>query len=71
MTEASDLMAACLKHDGVGSVVGLPGDEHGELLDSLSRRARIRLILTRRGQAAGSAPGPGAYRAQARAQRVS
>ena len=53
MTKASDLFVACLEREGVEYVFGVPGEENLDLLDSLSRSARIRLILNRHEQGAG------------------
>src|SRR3954464_15975444 len=53
MTKASDLFIQCLEEEGVEYVFGVPGEENLDLLDSLSRSSRIRLILTRHEQGAG------------------
>src|SRR6201995_580058 len=53
MTKASDLFVACLEEEGVEYVFGVPGEENLDFLDSLSRSAKIRLILTRHEQGAG------------------
>jgi len=53
MTKASDLFIAALESEGVEYVFGIPGEENLDFLDSLSRSASIRLILTRHEQAAG------------------
>ena len=53
MTKASDLFVACLEQEGVEYVFGVPGEENLDLLDSLSRSKRVRLILTRHEQGAG------------------
>ena len=53
MTKASDLFVACLEEEGVEYVFGVPGEENLDVLDSLSRSTRIKLILTRHEQAAG------------------
>ena len=53
MTKASDLFVACLEREGVEYVFGVPGEENLDLLDSLSRSSRIRLILNRHEQGAG------------------
>ena len=53
MTKASDLFVQCLEAEGVEYVFGVPGEENLDLLDSLSRSTRIRLILTRHEQGAG------------------
>ena len=53
MTKASDLFVQCLEAEGVRHVIGIPGEENLDFLDSLSRSTGIRLILTRHEQAAG------------------
>jgi acetolactate synthase-1/2/3 large subunit len=53
MTKASDLFIQCLEEEGVEYVFGVPGEENLDFLDSLSRSAKIRLILTRHEQGAG------------------
>ncbi len=53
MTKASDLFVQCLEAEGVEYVFGVPGEENLDLLDSLSRSTKIRLILTRHEQGAG------------------
>ena len=53
MTKASDLFVQCLEAEGVEYVFGVPGEENLDVLDSLSRSTRIRLILTRHEQGAG------------------
>src|SRR5829696_6457763 len=53
MTKASDLFIRCLEEEGVEYVFGVPGEENLDFLDSLSRSAKIRLILTRHEQGAG------------------
>jgi acetolactate synthase-1/2/3 large subunit len=53
MIKASDLLVECLEAEGVEYVFGVPGEENLDFLDSLSRSASIRLILTRHEQAAG------------------
>ena len=52
-TKASDLFIQCLEEEGVDYIFGVPGEENLDLLDSLSRSTRIRLILTRHEQGAG------------------
>lgn len=52
-TKASDLFIQCLEEEGVEYIFGVPGEENLDLLDSLSRSTRIRLILTRHEQGAG------------------
>jgi acetolactate synthase I/II/III large subunit len=53
MTKASDLFIQCLEEEGVEYIFGVPGEENLDLLDSLSRSTKIRLILTRHEQGAG------------------
>ncbi|MEM9046168.1 MAG: acetolactate synthase large subunit [Pseudomonadota bacterium] len=53
MTKASDLFVQCLEEEGVQHVIGIPGEENLDFLDSLSRSTKIQLILTRHEQAAG------------------
>ncbi|MBW8814238.1 MAG: acetolactate synthase large subunit, partial [Caulobacterales bacterium] len=53
MTKASDLFVQCLEEEGVEHVFGVPGEENLDFLDSLSRSAKIKLILTRHEQGAG------------------
>jgi acetolactate synthase-1/2/3 large subunit len=53
MTKGSDLFVACLEQEGVEYVFGVPGEENLDFLDSLSRSAKIKLILTRHEQGAG------------------
>jgi acetolactate synthase-1/2/3 large subunit len=53
MTKASDLFVQCLEAEGVEYIFGVPGEENLDLLDSLSRSAKIKLILTRHEQGAG------------------
>src|ERR1700712_1556884 len=53
MTKASDLFIQCLEDEGVEYIFGVPGEENLDLLDSLSRSTKIRLILTRHEQGAG------------------
>jgi acetolactate synthase I/II/III large subunit len=51
--KASDLFIACLEEEGVEYIFGVPGEENLDLLDSLSRSTKIKLILTRHEQGAG------------------
>ena len=51
--KASDLFVQCLEEEGVEYIFGVPGEENLDLLDSLSRSTKIRLILTRHEQGAG------------------
>jgi acetolactate synthase-1/2/3 large subunit len=53
MTKASDLFIQCLEEEGVEYIFGVPGEENLDLLDSLSRSGKIKLILTRHEQGAG------------------
>lgn len=51
--KASDLFVRALEDEGVEYIFGIPGEENLDLLDSLSRSAQIKLVLTRHEQAAG------------------
>jgi acetolactate synthase-1/2/3 large subunit len=51
--KASDLFIQCLEQEGVEYIFGVPGEENLDMLDSLSRSTRIKLILTRHEQGAG------------------
>ncbi len=53
MTKASDLFIHCLEEEGVEYIFGVPGEENLDMLDSLSRSTKIKLILTRHEQGAG------------------
>ena len=53
MAKASDLFIQCLEDEGVEYIFGVPGEENLDFLDSLSRSAKIKLILTRHEQGAG------------------
>ena len=53
MTKASDLLIQCLEGEGVEYIFGVPGEENLDVLDSLSRSTKIKLILTRHEQGAG------------------
>jgi acetolactate synthase-1/2/3 large subunit len=53
MTKASDLFVQCLEAEGVEYIFGVPGEENLDMLDSLSRSTKIKLILTRHEQGAG------------------
>jgi acetolactate synthase-1/2/3 large subunit len=53
MMKASDLFIECLEKEGVEYIFGVPGEENLDLLDSLSRSSKIKLILTRHEQGAG------------------
>src|ERR1044072_3678122 len=51
--QASELFTECLEEEGCESVVGVPGEDNLDCLDSLSRSSKIELILTRHEQGAG------------------
>ncbi|MEM1289023.1 MAG: acetolactate synthase large subunit [Pseudomonadota bacterium] len=53
MTKASDLFVQCLEEEGVEYIFAVPGEENLDMLDSLSRSQKIKLILTRHEQGAG------------------
>ncbi|MEM1147926.1 MAG: acetolactate synthase large subunit [Pseudomonadota bacterium] len=53
MTKASDLFIQCLEEEGVEYIFAVPGEENLDMLDSLSRSNKIKLILTRHEQGAG------------------
>ena len=53
MTKASDLFVECLEAEGCEYIFGVPGEENLDMLDSLSRSTKIKLILTRHEQGAG------------------
>ncbi|MBL4853970.1 MAG: acetolactate synthase large subunit [Robiginitomaculum sp.] len=53
MAKASDLFVEALEAEGVEYIFGIPGEENLDMLDSLSRSSKIKLILTRHEQAAG------------------
>ncbi|MDJ0978816.1 MAG: acetolactate synthase large subunit [Erythrobacter sp.] len=50
--KASDLFIECLEAEGCEYIFGVPGEENLDLLDSLSRAKRIKLVLTRHEQSA-------------------
>ncbi len=52
-TKASDLFVQCLEDEGCEYIFGVPGEENLDMLDSLSRSKKIKLILTRHEQGAG------------------
>jgi len=52
-TKASDLFIQCLEEEGCEYIFGVPGEENLDMLDSLSRSTKIKLILTRHEQGAG------------------
>ena len=51
--KASDLFIECLEAEGCEYIFGVPGEENLDFLDSLSRSAKIKLVLTRHEQGAG------------------
>ena len=51
--KASDLFIQCLEEEGCEYIFGVPGEENLDMLDSLSRSTKIKLILTRHEQGAG------------------
>ncbi|MEM6563866.1 MAG: acetolactate synthase large subunit [Pseudomonadota bacterium] len=53
MTKASDLFVECMEQEGVEYIFAVPGEENLDMLDSLSRSKKIKLILTRHEQGAG------------------
>jgi acetolactate synthase-1/2/3 large subunit len=53
MAKASDLFVECLEEEGVEYIFAVPGEENLDMLDSLSRSSKIKLILTRHEQGAG------------------
>ncbi|MEM9393088.1 MAG: acetolactate synthase large subunit [Pseudomonadota bacterium] len=53
MAKASDLFVECLEQEGVEYIFAVPGEENLDMLDSLSRSKKIKLILTRHEQGAG------------------
>ncbi|MCA8926783.1 MAG: acetolactate synthase large subunit [Alphaproteobacteria bacterium] len=53
MKRASDLFVEALEAEGVEYVFGIPGEENLDMVDSLSRSTKIKLVLTRHEQAAG------------------
>ncbi len=52
-SKASDLFVECLEAEGCEYIFGVPGEENLDFLDSLSRSAQIKLVLTRHEQGAG------------------
>ncbi|MEM8822947.1 MAG: acetolactate synthase large subunit [Pseudomonadota bacterium] len=53
MAKASDVFVKCLEEEGVEYIFAVPGEENLDMLDSLSRSDKIKLILTRHEQGAG------------------
>ncbi len=51
MLKGSDLLVKALENEGVDRIFGVPGEENLDVLESL-RTSSIKLILTRREQAA-------------------
>ena len=51
--KASDLLVKALENEGVEHVIGIPGEENLDFLESLRKSKKIKLILTRHEQAAG------------------
>ena len=51
--KASDLFIECLEAEGVEYIFGVPGEENLDVLESLSKSDKIKLILTRHEQGAG------------------
>lgn len=51
--KAADLFVKCLEEEGVEYIFGVPGEENLDMLDSLSRSDKVRLVLTRHEQGAG------------------
>ena len=51
--KASDLFIKCLENEGVEYVLGVPGEENLDFLESLRLSKKIKLILTRHEQSAG------------------
>ena len=51
-TKGSDLFIECLETEGVEYIFGVPGEEILDLMESLSRSAKIRFIVTRHEQGA-------------------
>lgn len=51
--KASDLFIKCLENEGVEYILGVPGEENLDMLESLRTSDKIKLILTRHEQPAG------------------
>ncbi len=52
MTKGSDLLVAALENEGVERILGVPGEENLDVVESL-RASTIQLVITRHEQAAG------------------
>ena len=52
-SKASDLFIRALENEGVRYILGVPGEENLDFLESLRKSKQIKLILTRHEQAAG------------------
>ena len=50
--KASDLFIQALENEGVEYIFGIPGEENLDLLESLRKSKKIKLILTRHEQGA-------------------
>ena len=50
--KASDLFIKALENEGVEYIFGIPGEENLDLLESLRKSSKIKLILTRHEQGA-------------------
>ena len=51
--KASDLFIKCLENEGIEYILGVPGEENLDFLESLRHSKQIKLILTRHEQSAG------------------
>ena len=51
-TKGSDLLVAALENEGVERILGIPGEENLDVVESL-RNSTIELVITRHEQAAG------------------
>ncbi len=52
MPKASDLFVKCLEEEAVEYIFGIPGEENIDLLESIRKSKKIKLIVTRHEQAA-------------------
>lgn len=52
MGKASDLFVECLVNEGVKYVIGIPGEENLDVLDSIRQHKDIEILITRHEQAA-------------------